>query len=99
MRVPKRHYTELVQLFVSIGNADDVAQLLEDILTPQEIESLAERWQIVKELAAGNSQREVAAKLNVSISKVTRGSRVLKYGTGAFARFIQKLGHGDKKMG
>ena len=65
--------------------------LLEDILTPQEIDSLAERWQLVQELAKGTPQREVAEKLSVSISKITRGSRVLQYGRGGFRIFLQRL--------
>lgn len=65
--------------------------LLEDILTPGELESLAERWQEIQLLAAGKTQRAVAAKLGISISKVTRGSRMLQYGTGGFAHFLKKL--------
>lgn len=93
MHVPKQHYRDLYELFAAVENNKEAEMLLTDILTPQEIESLAERWQIVQELAKGSSQRDIAQKLNLSISKVTRGSRVMKYGTGAFARFMKKLGN------
>jgi len=66
--------------------------LLQDILTPQEIESIVERWQLIKQLASGKPQRDVAKDLKISISKITRGSRVLKYGTGGFRHFIEKMG-------
>lgn len=91
MQVPERHYRELCELFASIENPKRADQLLQDLLTPQEIESLAERWQLVQLLATGMSQREIAEKLNVSISKVTRGSRVLQYGSGGFKVFLEKL--------
>ncbi len=49
-----------------------------DLFTTAEIDDLATRWLILKELEAGTSQREVATRLNVSISKVTRGSKVIQ---------------------
>ncbi len=65
--------------------------LLKDILTPQELESVAERWQLVQALAWGMPQREIAKKLDVSISKITRGSRMLQYGEGGFRHFLGKM--------
>lgn len=92
MPVPAKHYKELCELFASIENEKEADKLLQDILTPQEIDSLTERWQLVQELARGTPQRKIAAKLNVSISKITRGSRVLQYGSGGFRIFLQRLG-------
>lgn len=97
MQVPEKHYRELCELLAAIGNPKEADQLLQDLLTPQEIESLAERWQLVQLLAKGMSQREIAEKLNVSISKVTRGSRVLQYGSGGFKLFLEKLKKGTQE--
>jgi Trp operon repressor len=91
MPVPEKHYRELCELFAAIENSKEADRLLQDLLTPQEIESLAERWQLVQLLATGMPQRDISEKLNVSISKVTRGSRVLQYGNGGFKLFLEKL--------
>jgi TrpR family trp operon transcriptional repressor len=91
MPIPEQHYKELCELFASIESTKDADRLLQDMLTPQELESLAERWQLVQLLAKGMSQRDIAEKLQVSISKVTRGSRVLQYGEGGFLYFLKKL--------
>lgn len=99
MRVPAKHYRELCELFASVENEKEADKLLQDILTPQEIDSVAERWQLVQELAKGTPQREVAEKLSVSISKITRGSRVLQYGSGGFQHFLQKLRKITQKVG
>lgn len=85
-----KHYRELCELFAAIDSSKDADALLKDILTPQELESLTERWQLVQMLARGMPQREIADKLNISISKVTRGSRALQYGTGGFQTFLKK---------
>jgi TrpR family trp operon transcriptional repressor len=92
MPASPKHLKDLYELFSSIDNTKEAEQLLEDILTPQELESLAERWQEIQLLAAGHTQRDVAKKLDISISKVTRGSRMLQYGSGGFMHFLEKLG-------
>lgn len=61
---------------------------LEDLLTPQEYREFAKRWQIVKLLARGVPQRDIAKRLKVSITTVTRGSRVLLDPKGGFRRML-----------
>lgn len=65
--------------------------LLKDILTPQELDSVAERWQLIQMLDAGVPQREIAKKLGISISKITRGSRMMQYGSGGFDMFLKRV--------
>ncbi len=92
MPATPKHRKELYRLFAAVSTEEEAQMLLQDILTPQELESVAERWQLIRELAKGTPQRMIAEKLQLSISKITRGSRMLQYGTGAFKHFLQKLG-------
>lgn len=85
----KQAYTELLRMLAQPRGIQDWDKLLHDLLTPKERESLAERWQIVRLLAEGMPQREIAERLGVSISKITRGSRVLQEGKGGFASALQ----------
>ncbi|MDD5041899.1 MAG: Trp family transcriptional regulator [Candidatus Peribacteraceae bacterium] len=91
MAVSSRHLRDLYDLFSSVRNPEEAEKLLADILTPQELASVAERWQLIQELNKGTPQRDIAKKLNLSISKITRGSRMLKYGSGGFGYFLKKL--------
>ncbi len=91
MPLPKAYYKDLYKLFIAIKTEKEAEDLLSDILTPQELDSLAERWQEIQELAKGSTQREVARKLKISIAKVSRGSKILQYGTGGFLHFLKKL--------
>lgn len=59
---------------------DDLDGFLEDILSPQEIEAIDERLKIMHALVAGKTQREIAEELELSITTVSRGSRILQYG-------------------
>jgi Trp operon repressor len=58
---------------------DDLDGFLEDMLSPQEIETIDERIKIMHALVAGKTQREIAEELELSITTVSRGSRILQY--------------------
>lgn len=86
---------ELIGLIGSARNKEEIGELLSTLLTPAEHDELARRWQIVKRLIEGSTQRKVKEELKVSIATVTRGSRELKYGKGIFQKFYKRLR--DKK--
>lgn len=92
MPLSPKYYKELCALLASIDSPKEADLLLQDLFTPQEIDSLAERWQLVQALAKGTPQRDIADQLDVSISKITRGSRVLQYGKGGLEHFLKKMG-------
>lgn len=84
---------ELVDIFSKIGSDKEfVALFLKDMLTPNEVEILALRWQTVKKLNKGETHRNVAGDLGLGISTVTRGSRTLRNKNGGFHKMLNKLG-------
>jgi len=89
--MPQR-FQDLYTLFASVRTPKEAEMLLKDMFTPQELDSIAERWELIQMLAQGVPQREVAEELGISISKITRGSRMLQYGSGGFMYFLEKLG-------
>ena len=82
---------ELAKLVASIKGAKEADTFLKALLTPAEHAELAKRWQIVKQLIRGVSQREIRDALSASIATVTRGSRELQYGNGTFQKFYKRL--------
>ncbi|MBI3544957.1 MAG: hypothetical protein HY075_16920 [Deltaproteobacteria bacterium] len=88
----RNYAAKLAELFHAVDSLEEMEALITDWLTPAERKDLWERWCIVDMLFRGNSQREIRDSLGVSISKVTRGSRELQFGTGAFHRMWEKLG-------
>ncbi len=80
----------LLRLFEQASRKKLLRELLDDLFTPAEIEDFALRWRIIQELHSGAPQRSIAQKLHVSLSKITRGSRVLLNNRGAFTRLLHK---------
>lgn len=87
----RQHFRELYRAFSKIRTAAEAELFLEDMLTPQELESLVLRVQIVKQLMKGRPHRDIAKSLGISVSKVTRGSRAIQYGTGGFSLILKRL--------
>ena len=70
-------------------NKEDLEALLEDITTPAEIVEMWDRIEILRALAQWMTQRDIAQKLGVSVTTVSRGSRVLQYGRGVASEYIK----------
>ena len=70
--------SELADLFFEARDPRLVERFLREIFTSTEMHSISSRWELVKRLAAGQSQRSIAAELGLSLCKITRGSRELK---------------------
>jgi TrpR family trp operon transcriptional repressor len=69
---------ELSSVLAKIGDAALLERFFREILTSKEVRDISSRWELVKLLEAGVSQREIARKLGLSLCKITRGSRELK---------------------
>ena len=69
---------EIAQITSRINDPKLIEELLTSILTKNEIENVSSRWEIVKRLEQGISQRKIANALHLSLCKITRGSRELK---------------------
>jgi TrpR family transcriptional regulator, trp operon repressor len=81
------------EIAVALGGAKDaelIRRFLQSILTPREREEIAGRWELVKLLSHGESQRHVARRLGMSLCKITRGSRELKKRDSAFKAMLDQ---------
>lgn len=80
---------ELVSAINQINDAKLLNAFLVDLLTPKEYEEIVKRWQIVKQLHDGTPQRQIALNLKISLSKITRGSRMLLNKKGGFNQMLK----------
>jgi TrpR family trp operon transcriptional repressor len=81
---------ELSAVLARTGDTADVHEILFALLTPTERRNIALRWKLVCRLEEGVTQRAIATELGVSLCKITRGSRELKFGPAAFRKAIRQ---------
>jgi Trp operon repressor len=83
---------DLFTLFRAAETPEEFSDLLEDILTPKEREDLSQRAEIFRRLLEGQTQRQVAEEMGISVTTVTRGNRMIEHGTGVVATLYGRLG-------
>ena len=84
-------HTEKLHLITSLLSRvqpTDLEWVLMDILTPAEIDEIADRLRILTMLESGKSQRDIASELGISVTTVSRGNRVLQYENRAIRSYL-----------
>ena len=74
----EKNILKLSDFLAQTSDAEKIYQFLNELLTPAEIKDISSRMEIIKMLDQGHTQRNIAAKLHVSLCKITRGSKELK---------------------
>ena len=81
---------EVARVLARIEDPRLILDFLKCILTPYELQEVSGRWELVKLLDQGVSQRRIAEQLGMSLCKITRGSRELKKNGSAFKRVLSE---------
>jgi TrpR family trp operon transcriptional repressor len=84
---------EMSKALAKTKDSDLIEEFLHSLLTTSEVDEIAKRWALVKDLARGVPQREIAGSLGLSLCKITRGSRELKKDNSAFRRMLVTAGY------
>ncbi len=86
-----RNLKEISEMLSCIDDEELIEKFLTEMLTPSEIDTLVLRWELLKMLDEGFSQREISKTLRVSLCKITRGSRELKKQDSAVKKILKQL--------
>ena len=91
MKKKDKYKWELVELLSKIAHDKTLLdEFLKDLFTPKEYQDIVKRWQIVKQLNEGITQREIAQDLKVGIVTISRGSKELLNKNGGFNKVLKK---------
>jgi len=80
MSMSKSKLKPLIEMYSQLETESELTDFLEGMHTPQELESLLIRLDIIKRLKKNETQRHIAKKLNIGIATVSRGAREIKNG-------------------
>lgn len=81
---------EIAAALAATGEEEQIEAFLKSILTKNEVAEIMSRWELVKLLDAGMSQRKISERLGISLCKITRGSKELKKPRSPFKAMIDK---------
>lgn len=83
-----KHKQDFLTILSTIKDLKLLDAFLIDILTPNEYDEIVKRWQVVKQLSQGVTQRQIAKNLQISLAKISRGSRMLLDKKGGFNQIL-----------
>jgi len=88
--------SELANFFAKISDPEQIERIMSEMLTEREMADVALRWQLLKDLYQGETQRNIAAKHGISLCKITRGSKILKDENSAVLKLLKEI-YGEKQ--
>jgi TrpR family transcriptional regulator, trp operon repressor len=86
-----KNIKEISNLLSNISDADLIEGLLNDLFTEKELNNLSSRWEIVKLLDQGLTQRKIAKDLHLSLCNITRGSKELNKKNSAIKKILRLI--------
>ncbi len=75
---------DLMHAISLLKNEQEAIQFFTDLCTPAELESMADRWQVIPLLRQGIPYRSIHEQTGVSVTTITRVARCLSLGTGGY---------------
>lgn len=82
---------ELFNAFLSLKDTYEVANFCRDLMTEQEIEEFASRFEVARKLYEGGTQRKISKDTGVSIATVTRVNQWLLRGMNGYKTVLNRL--------
>ncbi len=89
--------TELIKIFTDIDDYELMEELFYEIFTSKELGDFTMRWQLLKELHKGKTQRSIAKQHKISLCKITRGSKILKKENSVIKTILNSL-YGESQI-
>ncbi len=86
----ERHLTELFAALSQLKGPSEFQAFFEDLCTPAELRSMADRWRVTQLLEQGMSYRLINEKSGVSTATITRVARSLTYGSGGYRTLLKR---------
>ena len=88
---------ELINIFTDITDYEFMEEFVHEIFTSKELMDFTLRWQLLKELYKGKTQRSIAKRHKISLCKITRGSKILKKEKSVIRTILNRF-YGESKI-
>lgn len=86
----------LYQAILSLKTEEECYRFFDDLCTFGEILAMTQRFQVVEELYSGNTFSNIAEKIGVSSTTITRVNKSLNYGADGYRIALERI-HGQQE--
>ena len=88
------HSKSLDRLFEAVLRLESVEEcygFFEDVCTINEVQDMAQRFDVAVLLDEGRNYQSISKEVNVSTATISRVSRCLNYGSGGYRKALEKM--------
>ncbi len=85
-----RDEAELFRALLALRDGDECGRFLRDLLTPAELQAMADRWRVVRLLDEGLPYRRIHELTGVSVTTIGRVARYLTHGNGGYPIALER---------
>ena len=86
----------LFEAILTMKSVDECYRFFEDVCTIKELQSMAQRMQVAKQLSANKNYIQVYEDTGVSSATISRVNKCLQYGSGGYKIALDRLSGGTQ---
>lgn len=90
-KLDKKALENLYKAITLIESVEECENFFNDICTIQELEAIAQRFDVAQKLIEGKVYTEISGETGASTATVCRVNRCIKYGNGGYKTVIDRL--------
>jgi len=90
-RNTKKLQKSLCRAVLALNSPSECESFLQDLCTPNELEALADRWEVARLVQRGVPYRQIQETTSVSTATITRVARALVHGSGGYQKILNRL--------
>ncbi len=90
-KIQKNDIEKLYKAILTLKTEAECAAFFDDVCTIQEIEAIAQRFEVACQLSEGKSYIDINKNTGASTATICRVSKCLNYGDGGYATAIERL--------
>lgn len=94
-KIQKDEVNKLFKAILTLTTEEECAAFFDDVCTIQEIEAIAQRFEVACQLSDGKSYIDINKNTGASTATICRVSKCLNYGDGGYATAIERLKEGN----
>lgn len=87
----------LFKAILTLESVDECYNFFEDVCTINEVQDMAQRFDVALMLDEGRNYQSISKEVNVSTATISRVSRCLNYGSGGYRAAIERLKSSEEK--
>ena len=85
----KQHFSG--HWYFSLKDETECYRFFEDMCTINELQAMAQRWQVARQLDADVTYQDISHKFNASTATISRVNRCLEYGAGGYRLILDRM--------